>query len=217
MELGENMENKYASKNTLNRLPFYMEYLKKIRAEGERYISSTFIAKKLNLNDVQVRKDLALVSSSGGKPKVGYEIDELILDIETFLGFKNNNKAILIGVGSLGRALLNYNGFESYGLSIVKAFDVSLQKIGKRVNGIEILPIDDIIAFCKSKSIHIGIITVPREQAQEVCDILVKAGVKAIWNFAPAKLSVPEDILIQNENMASSLAVLSRHLNIKMK
>ena len=193
------------------------EYLKKLRVEGERYVSSTFIAKNLNLNDVQVRKDLALVSSSGGKPKVGYEIDELILDIETFLGFKNNNKAILIGVGSLGRALLNYNGFEGYGLSIVKAFDVSLQKIGKKVNGIEILPIDEIEKFSKANSIHIGIITVPREQAQEVCDELVKSGVKAIWNFAPTKLNVPDDILIQNENMASSLAVLSRHLNIKMK
>ena len=211
------MNNKYASKNTLNRLPFYMEYLKSIKNEGEMYISSTSIAKKLKLNDVQVRKDLALVSSSGGKPKVGYEIDELILDIETFLGFKNNNKAVLICVGSLGRALLNYTGFDNYGLSIVKAFDVSLQKIGKRVNGIEILSLDDISKFCKDNNIHIVIITVPHEQAQEVCDVLVSSGVKAIWNFAPTKLSVPEDILIQNENMASSLAVLSRHLNLKMK
>lgn len=211
------MNNKYASKNTLNRLPFYMEYLKSIKNEGEMYISSTSIAKKLKLNDVQVRKDLALVSSSGGKPKVGYEIDELILDIQTFLGFKNNNKAVLVGVGSLGRALLNYTGFENYGLSIVKAFDVSLQKIGKRVNDIEILSLDSISKFCKDNNIHIGIITVPHEQAQEVCDVLVNAGVKAIWNFAPTKLSVPEDILIQNENMASSLAVLSRHLNLKMK
>ena len=211
------MNNKYASKNTLNRLPFYMEYLKSIKNEGEIYISSTSIAKKLKLNDVQVRKDLALVSSSGGKPKIGYEIDELILDIETFLGFKNNNKAVLVGVGSLGRALLNYTGFDNYGLSIVKAFDVSLQKIGKRVNGIEILSLDDISKFCKDNNIHIGIITVPHEQAQEVCDVLVSSGVKAIWNFAPTKLSVPEDILIQNENMASSLAVLSRHLNLKMK
>ena len=194
-----------------------MEYLKSIKSEGEIYISSTSIAKKLKLNDVQVRKDLALVSSSGGKPKVGYEIDELILDIETFLGFKNNNKAVLVGVGSLGRALLNYTGFENYGLSIVKAFDVSLQKIGKRVNGIEILSLDDILKFCKDNNIHIGIITVPHEQAQEVCDVLVSSWVKAIWNFAPTKLSVPEDILIQNENMASSLAVLSRHLNLKMK
>ena len=211
------MNNKYASKNTLNRLPFYMEYLKSIKNEGEIYISSTSIAKKLKLNDVQVRKDLALVSSSGGKPKIGYEIDELILDIETFLGFKNNNKAVLVGVGSLGRALLNYTGFDNYGLSIVKAFDVSLQKIGKRVNGIEILSLDDISKFCKDNNIHIGIITVPHEQAQEVCDVLVSSGVKAIWNFAPTKLCVPEDILIQNENMASSLAVLSRHLNLKMK
>lgn len=211
------MNKKYVSKNTLNRLPFYMEYLKKLRLEGKVYISSTLIAKKLNLNDVQVRKDLALVSKSGGKPKVGYEIDELLLDMESFLGFKNNNKAILIGVGSLGKALLNYNGFSEYGLSIVKAFDVSLNKINKIINNVEILDINEIPNFCKVNSIHIGIITVPHEQAQEVCDLLMESGIKAIWNFAPIKLSVSKDILVHNENMASSLAILSRHLNLKMK
>lgn len=211
------MKNRYVSKNALNRIPFYMDCLKKIKLDGEKYVSSTAIAKKLNLNDVQVRKDLALVSHNGGKPKVGYEIDELIFDIEAFLGIKNDNKAVLVGVGSLGKALLNYRGFEDYGLSIVKAFDVSDKKIGKKFNDIEIVSSNEMVGFCKSNGIHIGILTVPHEQAQEACDELIEAGVKAIWNFAPTKLNVPDGILIQDENMASSLAILSRHLNVKMK
>lgn len=211
------MNIKYASKNSLKRIPFYLDYLKKIKCEGEKYISSTSIAKKLNLNDVQVRKDLALVSQKGGKPKIGYEIDELISDIELFLGCDNENQSILVGVGSLGKALLNYNGFASYGLSIIKAFDVNKDLFNTTINGIEILPIEEMVDFCKKNEIHIGIITVPNTCAQEICDMMIDSGVKAIWNFAPTKLIVSEDILIQNENMASSLAILSRHLHIKSK
>ena len=210
------MERKYASKNSLKRIPFYMDYLKQKKQEGEIYISSTLIARGLNLNDVQVRKDLALVSQTGGKPKVGYVIDELINDIELFLGCKNTNKSILVGTGSLGRALLGYQGFNEYGLQIVAAFDSDPSKVGDAIKGIPVLGITEIIYFCKKNEIQIGIITVPHQSAQPVCDMLIKAGVKAIWNFAPTKLNVPSDILIQNENMASSLAVLSRHLNIKM-
>lgn len=211
------MNIKYASKNSLKRIPFYLDYLKKIKCEGEKYISSTSIAKKLNLNDVQVRKDLALVSQKGGKPKIGYEIDELISDIELFLGCDNENQSILVGVGSLGKALLNYNGFASYGLSIIKAFDVNKDLFNTTINGIEILPIEEMVDFCKKNEIHIGIITVPNNCAQEICNKMIDSGVKAIWNFAPTKLIVSDDILIQNENMASSLAILSRHLNIKSK
>lgn len=211
------MNIKYASKNSLKRIPFYLDYLKKIKCEGEKYISSTSIAKKLNLNDVQVRKDLALVSQKGGKPKIGYEIDELISDIELFLGCDNENQSILVGVGSLGKALLNYNGFSSYGLSIIKAFDVNENLFNTAINGIEVLPIEQMVDFCKQNEVHIGIITVPGVYAQDICNRMIDSGVKAIWNFAPTKLIVSDDILIQNENMASSLAILSRHLNIKSK
>lgn len=211
------MNIKYASKNSLKRIPFYLDYLKKIKCEGEKYISSTSIAKKLNLNDVQVRKDLALVSQKGGKPKIGYEIDELISDIELFLGCDNENQSILVGVGSLGKALLNYNGFSSYGLSIIKAFDVNENLFNTTINGIEVLPIEQMVDFCKQNEVHIGIITVPGVYAQDICNRMIDSGVKAIWNFAPTKLIVSDDILIQNENMASSLAILSRHLNIKSK
>lgn len=205
----------YISKNTLKRIPFYMDYLKKQKALGIVNLSSTAIARALDLNDVQVRKDLALVSQTGGKPKVGYEIDELLRDIELFLGLKNNNKSILIGCGSLGRALLNYQGFKEYGLEIVGAFDVNKDKVGTTINNIPVMSLGDVKKYCAENNVHIGIITVPHTAAQMVCDCLIDAGVQAIWNFAPTKLSVPDDIIVQNENMASSLAILSRHLNEK--
>lgn len=211
------MEKKYISKNSLKRLPFYMNYLKEMKLEGRTHISSTVIAKGLSLNDVQVRKDLALVSRTGGKPKIGYEIDELINDIELFLGCRNNNLSILVGVGSLGHALLGYKGFEEYGLSIVGAFDSNEKVIGTLIKGVPVMRMSEITNFCSEKKVNIAIITVPAQYAQEVCDILVEAGIKAIWNFAPTKLDVNDDIIVQNENMASSLAILSRHLNEKMK
>lgn len=211
------MENIYISKNSLKRLPFYIDYLKKRKALGDVFISSTAIAKGLGLNDVQVRKDLALVSQTGGKPKVGYEIDELLRDMDTFLGVKNINQTILVGVGSLGEALVRYEGFDEYGLAIKGAFDNNPSKIGAKIHDVEIMSVDKIKDFCKEHDIHIGIITVPLKYAQETADILIESGVKAIWNFAPTTLSVPNDILVQNENMASSLAILSRHLNLKMK
>lgn len=211
------MENKYISKNSLKRLPFYMNYLKEMKLVGRTHISSTMIAKGLSLNDVQVRKDLALVSRTGGKPKIGYEINELINDIELFLGCRNNNLSILVGVGSLGHALLGYKGFEEYGLSIVGAFDSNEKVIGTLIKGVPVMRMSEITNFCSEKKVNIAIITVPAQYAQEVCDILVEAGIKAIWNFAPTKLDVNDDIIVQNENMASSLAILSRHLNEKMK
>lgn len=210
------MKTKYASKNSLKRLPFYLDYLKKKQSAGDIYISSTSIARGLGLNDVQVRKDLAMVSQTGGKPKVGYEIKELISDIKLFLGMKNDNQSVLVGAGSLGSALLGYHGFDEYGLSIVGAFDTDAHKIDSEINGFRICSMDKLTPFCQENDIRIGIITVPREGAQDVCDLLIRAGVKAIWNFAPTKLSVPDDILVQNENMASSLAILSRHLNLNM-
>ena len=201
-----------ASKSTLQRLPFYLDALIKKSQGEEIFISSSQLAKELNLNEVQVRKDLAAASRLGGKPKVGYEIKELIQDIKLYLGCDHIDKAVLVGVGSLGTALLGYKGFKDYGLEIVKAFDTNPSVIGNEIKGIEILDLTELKKVVKENKVKIGIITVPATYAQEVCDKLEEAGVKAIWNFAPTRLTVNPKILIQNENMASSLAVLSRHL-----
>ena len=204
--------NENASKSTLKRLPFYLDLLKQKRDLGIKNISSAQVAKELGLHDVQVRKDLATASKLGGKPKIGYEIEELIHDIEEYLGCHNINKAVLVGVGSLGKALLGYKGFKDYGLEIIGAFDTYSGIIGNEIKGILVHSMDRLKSFIEENNVHIGIITVPAQYAEEVCDALVNGGVQAIWNFAPTILKEREGVIIQTENMASSLAVLSRHL-----
>ncbi|MDK2967312.1 redox-sensing transcriptional repressor Rex [Lacrimispora sp.] len=200
------------SRKSLERLPIYHHYLERKCNEGLETISAPAIASDLQLNEVQVRKDLALVAKTAGKPKMGYVIRELITDMEEFLGFHNTNQAALVGVGYLGKALLSYKGFEQYGVEIVMAFDSDGRKVNTRVGEKMVLSMDKLENLCQRMNIHIGIITVPAEYAQGVCNRLVAGGVKAIWNFAPVHLSVPSHILVQNENMAVSLAALSKYL-----
>lgn len=194
------------------RLPYYLNFIKSLDENKFSSISAPVIAKALNLNEVQVRKDLAAVSSSGGKPKTGFNINELIRDLEEFLGYNNVDEAVLVGVGHLGKALLSYQGFENYGLKIVVGFDVNNDVVGTSVAGKQILSLDKMKDLCWRMGINIGIITVPAEQAQQVCDLLIEAGIRAIWNFAPVHLHVPDYIMLQNENLAASLAILSKNL-----
>lgn len=203
-------------KSVLKRLPVYLSYLKSLPEDAPSHISATTLAMALSMGEVQVRKDLAMVSD-GGKPKVGYLRSGLIEDIQQFLGYDNTNDAVLIGAGKLGCALLGYTGFSEYGLNIVAAFDQNPALTGASESGKPILPMSKLEAMCKEQQILIGIITVPAVHAQEVCNLLIANGIKAIWNFAPTHLDVPEGILVQNENMATSLAVLSKHLSAQIK
>ena len=198
------------SVNTLQRLPTYLNYLKSLDDDGN--ISSTEIARALGLNDVQVRKDLSSVSS-GGRPKVGYNIRGLILDLKEFLGYNAVNDAVMVGCGNLGRALMSYRGFREFGLRIVAGFDVSDDIVGEEVSGKPVLPLSGLPQYCRENGIRIGVITTPAQAAQKACDLLMEGGIKAVWNFAPAHITVGEGVLVQNENMACSLALLSKHLN----
>lgn len=209
------MEQKEISKAVLKRLPGYLSYLKSLNEGNSPYISATALANALGMGEVQVRKDLAAVSD-GGRPKIGYLREALIEDIEQFLGYDNTTDAVLIGAGKLGQALLGYNGFDAYGLNILAAFDVA-PTADKTGDGKPILPIAKLESFCKGNKVLMGIITVPAKYAQEVCNQLIACGIKAIWNFAPTHLEVPRNILVQNENMATSLAVLSMHLQAQIK
>lgn len=209
------MERKEISKSVLKRLPGYLSYLKSLPEGTMPYISATALANALGMGEVQVRKDLAMVSD-GGRPKVGYQRESLIEDISQFLGCNNTTDAILVGAGKLGQALMGYSGFEEYGLNILAAFDVAPQ-MDRTEEGTPIYHIDKLPQFCRDNVVLMGIITVPAPYAQQVCDLLIANGIKAIWNFAPVHLDVPEDILIQTQNMASSLAVLSMHLQARMK
>lgn len=209
------MERKEISKSVLKRLPGYLSYLKSLPKGTATYISATALANALGMGEVQVRKDLAMVSD-GGRPKVGYLRENLIEDISRFLGYDNTTDAILVGAGKLGQALLGYIGFEAYGLNILAAFDAA-PAAEQTDEGKPIYHMDQLESFCCSRNVLMGIITVPAEQAQRVCDQLIACGIKAIWNFAPTHLDVPANILVQNENMATSLAVLSMHLQAHMK
>ncbi len=209
------MERKAISKAVLKRLPGYLSYLKSLPDGSSTYISATALANALDMGEVQVRKDLAMVSD-GGRPKIGYLRESLIEDISQFLGYDNTTDAILVGAGKLGQALLDYGGFEAYGLNILAAFDVK-PTVDQTEGGKPVLHIDKLEEFCHTHKVLMGITTVPAECAQGVCDRLIKNGIKAIWNFAPTHLDVPEGILVQNENMATSLAVLSMHLQAQMK
>lgn len=199
------MEPKTVSKKLLARLPVYLAYLKTLPAETVN-ISATKLAKALDLGDVLVRKDLAKVSS-GGRRKLGYIRADLIRDIEKFLDVNRTTGAIIVGTGKLGLALLDYVGFERSGIQVLAGFDI--QPVAqKTADGKPILSMKRLEAFCRCHEVDIGIITVPDDQAQFVCDLLVGCGIHAIWNFAPAPLKVPANVTVQSENLASSLNLL---------
>lgn len=200
------------SRQALKRLPVYMSYLTAMDTSEEAYISSSAVAEALDMNDVQVRKDLAAVCKSAGIPKKGFLVKDLISGISDFLGYAEGKDAILVGAGNLGMALMSYRGFDNYGINIVAAFDTRPEVIDNE----RIFDISRLGEMCRKLNIKIGIITVPNTSAQKVCDMLVDSGILAIWNFAPTHLKAPEDILVQNENMASSLALLSNHLHEKL-
>jgi len=201
----------------LYRMPYYIQQLRVLQSGNIKNVSAPRIAELLNLNEVQVRKDFAAVCSAKGKPKAGFSVTELLANMEELLGYNNADEAVLVGTGSLAQAILAHEGFQNYGFKIVAAFDGNTYDIGSEINGIKILPTDKISNLCRRMQIHIGIITVPAQQAQVVCDQLVAGGVLAIWNFAPVHLSVPDYILVQNENLVASLAMLSKHLKQAMK
>lgn len=200
------------SVQALHRMPYYLQLLKDHKANNETVISAKAVATELRLNDVQVRKDLAALSSIKGKPNTGFEIQNLIDNMEDYLGYNNVMDAVLVGVGSLGKALISYKGFANYGLNIVAAFDNDPETIDEVVGDCRVRPLSEMQELCKRLRIHIGIITVPADAAQSACDDLLASGILAIWNFAPVHLNAPESVLVQNENMAASLAMLSRRL-----
>ncbi len=203
-------------KSTLSRLPLYYSHIRKMQQQGEKYVSAASVAQSLNLNPVLVRKDLSGVSSVEGKPRAGFEIDTLLNDLSDFLGYNKVDEAILVGVGSLGRLILTNTEFSSMGLDIAVGFDKDPDLVGLQIGSKYILPMEKMESYIKRTGVKIGIITVPADQAQSVCDQMVECGILAIWNFAFTLLNVPKGILVKNENLPSSLAVLSQQLANKL-
>jgi redox-sensing transcriptional repressor len=197
---------------SVRRLPQYLRLLREWNAQGREAVSCTQIAEALALGTVQVRKDLAMTDVVG-RPKIGYPVPALVEAIESFLGWNHATAAVVVGAGGLGSAILGYEDFKRHGLNIVVAFDVDPIKIGHRIHGKDVLPVEALAEQVARIGALIGIITVPAAAAQEVADELVRAGVRAIWNFSPTNLEVPDSVVVQNVRFVDSLAVLSQRLH----
>ncbi|MEG1748644.1 MAG: redox-sensing transcriptional repressor Rex [Tannerellaceae bacterium] len=197
---------------TLRRLPWYLAFVKLMKGKGETFVSSTQIAKEINVDSSQVAKDLSYVNIAG-KTRVGYDIDALVDVLEVFLGFTSQHRAFLFGVGSLGAALLHDSGLSQYGLEIVAGFDVRPELVGSFINRIPVFNINEFPAKQLEYGATIGVITVPVGRAQEVTDQIIAGGIKALWNFTPFRIRVPENIVVQNTSMYAHLAVMFNRLN----
>ncbi len=201
---------------TLRRLPWYLSCAKLMRDKGEKFVSSTQISKQINIDSSQIAKDLSYVDISG-RTRVGYEVDLLISVLEDFLGFTNLHRAYLFGVGSLGGALLRDSGLSHFGLKIVGAFDVNPDLVGTEINGIPIYHTDELQLRMQKDKVNIGVLTVPIAISQQVTDKMVEGGIKAVWNFTPFRIRVPEGIVVQNTSLYAHLAVMFNRLNENMK
>ncbi len=198
---------KIAATPSIRRLPSYLHIIHQAQHDGLEYISGTVIAQELNLEPIQVRKDLS-ITGIVGKPKKGYPVAELIAAIERFLAWDSVHDAVLVGVGNLGSALMGYQEFQLHGLNIIAAFDKDPRKIGSNVHGVPILSTDSMEMQIRNLGVKIAILTVPSAHAQDSADALVRAGIKGIWNFTKSKLRVPDSVVVQKEDLSSGYAML---------
>lgn len=191
----------------LRRLPWYLAYVSLLRERGVEYVSSTGIARGINVDASQIAKDLSFLDIKG-KTRIGYEVALLEHKLEEFLGFRKRHRAVILGVGSLGRALMQDSGLSNYGLEIVAGFDVNPALFGTVKEGLEIYDVAELAMRAKELDVEIGIVTVPVEYAQEAADSIISAGLKAIWNFTPYRIQAPEGIVISNTSIYAHLAVM---------
>lgn len=201
---------------TLRRLPWYLAYVNLLRARKVEYVSSTQISKEINVDASQIAKDLSFLNIKG-KTRIGYEVDTLVRELETFLGFKEVHNAYMIGVGSLGGALIQDSGLSQYGLNIIAGFDINPALIGTSICGVPIYDIKELEGRSAETGTEIGILAVPVEHAQEAADMLIESGLKAIWNFTPFRIKAPENIVIQNTSIYAHLALIYNRMQEKKK
>lgn len=197
---------------TVRRIPWYLSYISHLNAAGVEYVSSTAIAKEINVEPAQIAKDLSYLNIKG-KTRIGYEVESLELRLRDFLGFNRRHTALLVGVGSLGSALIADSGLQRYGLDIVAGFDNNPKVIGGSISGVHIYDIARLATLRESLKAEIGVVTVPADQAQSVADRLIEAGIKALWNFTPIRLRPHEGVVIQNTSIYADLAVMYNSLD----
>ncbi|MFZ5432022.1 MAG: redox-sensing transcriptional repressor Rex [Bacteroidota bacterium] len=197
--------------HSIRRLSVYLRYLYSARDNSDFYVSAPNIAKELNFDPTQIVKDLSLTGIKG-KPRAGYNTFELIQAIEDYLNFDKSNRAFLVGAGSLGSALISYPQLESFGIKIVAAFDIDPEKTGKLIKRVNVLPVSQMPELAKRLKVEIGILTTTAEAAQQATNLMVESGIRAIWNFAPINLKVPDDVIVQNTSMYSNVAIMLKKL-----
>lgn len=193
---------------TIKRLPTYLHILKRLEKEGHEYVSTTLLIDELDFKPILVRKDLVLMGIPG-KPRMGYCLHEMILAIENYLGWNKTDEAFLVGAGSLGQALLGHKPFEENGLKIIAGFDIDSNKVGTEIHGKKIFHLSKLKEMVERIGVRVAIITVPWQDAQQVADVLVEAGIWGIWNFTMVKLKTPPEVVCHNENLSGGLAVFS--------
>jgi redox-sensing transcriptional repressor len=208
---GSQSKGRGAGSASLRRLPLYYRLLQQLVAGGVRHASSGLIGRDLGLDPTQVRKDLEAMGLSG-RPRIGFAVSDLLRGIEAFLGWDRPKDAVLAGAGNLGSALLRYRRFGDYGVRIVAAFDTDPDKIGRPIDGKEVYLLDSLPGRVRRMGIHLGVIATPPRAAQRVADLMVEAGIRAVWNFAPVHLRLPPTVIVQNEDLGHALASLSLRL-----
>lgn len=197
---------------TLRRLPWYLAYVEILGNQGTEHVSSTQISRALNVDSSQIVKDLSFLSIKG-KTRIGYEVEALKNALTDFLGFKVPHRALVIGAGSLGKALIRDSGLSRYGLQIVGAFDIDPRLTGKYIDGCKVYHIDDMEEVAPSSDATIAILTVPADKAQEAADIAISSGIKAIWNFTPYRVKTAEGIVMANTSIYAHLAMIYNRLD----
>jgi len=196
---------------TLRRLPRYYQFLERLQGAGQEQVSAAHMAEVLGVHHTQVRKDLAIAGCQG-RPKTGHRVADLLAAIKVFLRWDNHSEAFLVGVGSLGSALLKYPGFSQAGARIVAGFDLDPAKAG-RVGDIPVLPLAKLPDLTARMHIQVGILTVPAEAAQPTAELMAASGIRAIWNFAPVTLELPDDVIVENLELFTSLSLLLRRFS----
>jgi redox-sensing transcriptional repressor len=209
-------QRRVAKQPSVQRLPAYLRLIKMLQDDGEEAVSTTYLAEMLDLQPIIVRKDLS-VTGIVGRPRIGYEVPELIAAIESYLGWDQVRDAVLVGVGHLGTALLGYRGFADYRLRLRAAFDSDPSKVGATVHGCPVHAWDTAASFVSAHGVQLAILTVPAPVAQTAADTLVQAGIRAIWNFSPVKLHLPEEVVSHQEDLTAGLGVLSLKLRLLLQ
>lgn len=209
-----NIQRTMLPEPTLRRLPWYLAYVTLLDNLHVEHVSSTQIAKELNVDASQIAKDLSFLNIKG-KTRIGYDVHKLVKELVDFLGFKKKHNAVVIGAGSLGAALMQDKGLSQYGLNIVAGFDVNPDLTGTDVCGIPVYEISQLKEKLKEFNASIAILTVPVEHSQDAANTAIECGIKAIWNFTPFRIKAPANIVIANTSIYAHLAIIYNRMDVR--